>query len=135
MIEVVLAVGQAIDVFAAEVVPKGVGVALVGCMSPCVVDDRSGAVGAVLGNRRDWVGSATGGAKLTLGVVGAVRGAVRAGSLTLWNRWGGLEVSWVVSVSISPVGPGFNPSAVSSVSVVSRGGYIRFVTSACSLSE
>ena len=49
----VLAVRQAVDILAANPFLKGVGVALVGCMATCVVDDQSGTVGAGLGNRGD----------------------------------------------------------------------------------
>ena len=100
------------------------------------------------------MGLVNGEAKLTLAVVGLTIGEAKL-SLTLGNiGWGldggdqsrvvgwvvvsrvvwGLVVAWVVSMSISPVGPGFNPQSVSSVSVVSRVGYINFVMSVDSLS-
>ena len=98
------------------------------------------------------MGSATGGAELTLAVAGSTTGeatlalgnsgwGLDGGDRTCVVGWvvvfrvvGGLVVAWVVSMSISPVGPGFNPQSVSSVSVVSRVGYINFVMSVDSLS-
>ena len=53
LVNLVLEVRQAVDILSANPFLKGVGIAVVGCMATCAINDRSGAVGAGLGNRGD----------------------------------------------------------------------------------